>query len=438
MDRRIWVAAACAFLMACGGGGGGGGGEPIAPAPPAPPAPAPAPVAPPVTPDSLSDWQTHQGSAAHRGYVPLTLDASRFALAWQWQRDPPADPIGGINALVTSAGKVFVSHDVYFGDGVLYALDESTGAQVWRASFGQVPAMGPPAVAAGRVFVPTTGHEYTAVWSFDAGNGRFLQKSEFEAQWPNAQAPTVYGSQVFVGGGYYGGMTYAFDTASGARLWVADTPGIWDQFTPAVDSAYVYHYSGSGLAVIDRAAGSVLATIADPFGNTNTSYHGAPLIGSRGNVIAYSGGTYSGRASSSTEPVEPRVLSSFDLAGRRIAWRSQNTYMTAPALARGVVYVGSNRSPALHGLDEATGQVIWSWTVPGNLANEGFHRNVVVTDNLVFASSSSAVYAIDIATRQAVWSYPRPGMLALSADATLLIATGATASDGGVVAIRLR
>jgi outer membrane protein assembly factor BamB len=62
----------------------------------------------------------------------------------------------------------------------------------------------------------------------------------------------------------------------------------------------------------------------------------------------------------------------------------------------------------------------------------------VVTDNLVFASSSSAVYAIDIATRQAVWSYPRPGMLALSADATLLIATGATASDGGVVAIRLR
>ncbi len=387
---------------------------------------------------TVSDWATHQGTAGHRGHVPMRLDASRFALAWQWQREPATEPIGGINAVVTSAGKVFVSRDVYFGEGVLYALDELSGAESWRINFGQVPALGPPAVSQGRVFVPTTGHEQTALWAFDAATGQYLFKAPFEGQWPHAMAPTVHRSQVYVGAGYYGGTTYAFGASSGSRLWAADTQGVWDLFTPAVDDNHVYHHNGSALFVLDPVTGRTTASISDPFGNTDYAYHAAPMLGTRNNVIAFSGGAFSGRASSNVEPYAPRVLTSFDIAGRRIAWTSQHSYMTAPALAGGVVYAGSNQSPALHALDEATGRLLWQWTVPGNLANESFHRNVIVTDNLLFASTSTAVYAIDLATRQPVWSYPKPGMLALSADATLYIATGAIESDGGLVAIRLK
>jgi hypothetical protein len=34
----------------------------------------------------LPDWETHQGTASHTGYVPLTLNPDRFAYAWEWRR----------------------------------------------------------------------------------------------------------------------------------------------------------------------------------------------------------------------------------------------------------------------------------------------------------------------------------------------------------------
>jgi outer membrane protein assembly factor BamB len=299
--------------------------------------------------------------------------------------------------------------------------------------------MGPPAVAGGRVYVPTTGHERTALWAFDATTGQLIYRAPFEGQWPHTMPPTIHGSQVYVGAGYYGGVTYAFDAAQGQRLWTASASGVWDMFTPAADGDHVYHHSGEALHVFSPSSGQTLATISDPFGTTSHyQYHGAPVIGSRGNVIAFASGAFSGMASSNIEHYQPRVLSSFDIATRRRVWTTQHSYITAPAVAGGTIYAGSNQSPILHALDEATGQLRWSWAVPGNLANESFHRNVIATDNLVFASTSTAVYAIDIATRQHVWSYPQPGMLALSASGYLYIATGAVQSDGGLVAIRVR
>ena len=53
-------------------------------------------------------------------------------------------------------------------------------------------------------------------------------------------------------------------------------------------------------------------------------------------------------------------------------------------------------------------------------------------------STDANVYAIDLSTHQSVWQYGQPGMLAISGGSTLYIATGATISDGRLVAIRLK
>jgi len=79
---------------------------------------------------------------------------------------------------------------------------------------------------------------------------------------------------------------------------------------------------------------------------------------------------------------------------------------------------------------------LWSWTPP--TADTSFHRNIVVTRNLAFVSTDANVYAIDLNTHQAVWQYGKPGMLAISAASILYIATGATVSDGNLVAIKLK
>lgn len=385
----------------------------------------------------VADWEMHQRDAAHRGYVPIWLTPARFSQAWQLNVAPEGSSTR-INPVVTSKGKVYVSNDVYFSEASLYALNESDGSEAWKVSFGVVPALNPPAVSNEQAYVAVTGHSQTGLWAFNAETGTFLRNYGFEGQWPHVLAPTVYGEQVFTGGGYYGGTTYAFSTVDATRLWATNTGGVWDMFTPAVDEKYAYHHNGAALFMLDRVTGEPVATIADPFGSTSGySYHGSPMIGGRNNVLAFAKGAFSGMASSSTEQYDQRVISSFNIDTKRYEWSTSSAYLTAPAVANGVIYAARNAPMSLDAIDEATGKVLWSWAPLGN-GDTSFHRNIVVTRNILFVSTDKAVYALDLATRSPVWCYPKPGMLAISADRTLYIATGARSSDGGLVAVRLK
>lgn len=384
------------------------------------------------------EWETMQGNAAHSGYVPVWLDPAQFTVAWEWQRPPGNEPLGFINAVVTSADSVYVSTDVYAGDGTLYCLDERNGGERWRVSFPMTPALNPPAISGNQVYITTTGHEDTHLWSFDADTGDFVFRAPFSSQWANVLAPTIYEDEVYTNGGYYGGVVYAFDRYNADPLWSA-SKGNDRMSTPAVDDMYVYHHSGTSLEVWDRATGATVASIVDPFGSDDYyDYHGAPMLGGRDNVIAFAGDAFSGRASSSTEQYGERVLSSFNIETMEWEWATQHAYITAPAVANGVIYAASKSRLALDAIDEETGEILWSWGPGPSQGDSSFHRNIVVTQNLLFVSTDTAVYALDLATRQPVWRYDEAGMLSLSSS-TLYIATGfGRESDGGLVAIDLR
>lgn len=387
----------------------------------------------------LLDWATFQRNAGHTGFVNVQLDPARFSTAWQWSRPAgDSEPIGGINAVATGAGKVFVSKDIYFGQGALYALDEANGSVSWTYALGRMASLGPPAYADGRVYLPSNDPSSNcAIWSVDAALGTYLSRMSSACQWSSFFAPTPFDSGVFHTADT--GVVYNYFASDGSQQW-AQQAGAHDQATPAVDSRYVYQYgvNSAGLRVFDRLTGAAVATIADPFypGSNGYSMFSAPMLGSTGNVFSFSGGGFSGRAASSSEQYDSRVLVNYDVARQAVAWRSANAYLTHPALANGVVYVAGNSPASLDALSEADGRVLWSWTPPAGEAE--FHRNIVVTRNLVFVSTSASVYAIDLNTHQQVWRYPRPGMLAISAGYMLYIATGSRLSDGDLVAIRLR
>ena len=381
------------------------------------------------------DWETHQRNSAHSGYVPITLNPSRFSVAWEWTKDPDPEPIGGVNAVVAANGMVYISTDVYFGQGILYALDEADGAENWRTSLGMMPAMNPPATSDGVVYVATTGHADTFLWAFDAQTGGLIFKTPFEGQWPHELAPTVHGNQVYTGGGYYGGVTYSFSIADGARAWEHVASG-GDMYTPAVDDAYVYNHTGSALYLIDKTTGATSFSIIDPFGSSDYSYHGSPILGGRNNVVAYAGGAFSGRASSNVEQYGQRVLSSFDIDTASYEWSTSFAYLTTPAIANGVIFAARNDPMSLDAIDEATGETLWSWA-PSGTEDTSFHRNLVVTNNLLFVSTDRAVYALNLETREVEWTYPQAGMMAISEGRTLYIATGATESNGNLVAVKL-
>jgi outer membrane protein assembly factor BamB len=390
---------------------------------------------------SLADWQTFQRSATHTGFVNAAFDPARFTRIWTWSR-PAGDnePIGGINSVATGAGKVFVSKDIYSGEGALYALDETNGSLSWTYSLGPMASEGPPAFANGTVYVPSMDRsEQAVVWAIDATLGNYRFKSLSGGQWTSFFAPTVFGGSILHTS--QAGVVYSESAVDGSLQWSAPAYA-YDQTTPAADARYVYQYGTSGtapaLGVFDKSSGATIASIVDPFssGYSGYSMFSAPMLGSLGNVIVFSGGSFSGRAASSSEQYDSRVLVAYDVAGKAYKWRSANAYLTHPALANGVIYVARNVPPTLDALSEGDGHVLWSWTPPaGDLS---FHRNIVVTKNLAFVSTDAHVYAIDLATHQSVWSYPKPGMLAISASSVLYIATGATISDGSLVAITLK
>ncbi|HET7200379.1 MAG TPA: PQQ-binding-like beta-propeller repeat protein [Burkholderiales bacterium] len=386
------------------------------------------------------DWVTFQGDAAHAGFVDAQFDPALFAQIWSWSRpagDP--EPIGGINSVATTAGKVMVTKDIYFGQGAIYALNEADGTLDWTYAFGSMASEGPPAVWNGNVFVPTTDPgEHCVTWAIDATLGTHQFQMPSTCQWSNFFAPTALDGSVLLAAEY--GSVYSYSIFSGGLQWEMPA-GAYDQSTPAGDAQYAYQYGiGTGspaLKVFDRMTGATVASIPDPFASSSDySMFSAPMLGANGDAIVFSGGGFSGRAASSSEQFDSRPLVSYNIPGKSIAWRSANAYLTHPAIANGVIYAARNAPATLDALSEADGHILWSWTPPAG--NTSFHRNTIVTNNLVFASTDANVYAIDLNTHQAVWHYPKPGMLAISGNSILYIATGATLSDGNLVAIKLK
>ena len=372
----------------------------------------------------LGEWETFQRDAGHTGYVPTTFQPRSFAYKWEWRRQAPAGLQNYINTVATAPGMVFVS-DGGAGNLALRALRENDGSLAWQQTFQNYPALNPPAAANGKVYVATTGQQQTFLWAFHAVTGVPVFQSTFASQWSRVLAPTIRDGRVYINGGYYGGGVYAYNDTSGALQWSMFS-GDDKLSTPAVDQSRVYHYSGTALVTYDAATGSRLSSISDPY-NPAQGYdrNSAPMLGRADSVTAFSGGNYG-----------TRPLINFSVTGNAARWRTRRSYVTQPATAKGIVYAGSNTPRSFDAIDEATGQILWSW-IPQPL-DVSFHRNVVVTDNLVFISTNRAVYALDLTTRRPVWSYPVPGTLAISGSGTLYIVEGAVEGTGRLIAIALK
>lgn len=359
-----------------------------------------------------ADWPGFQGNPAHTAYVSQSLNTSEFALKWQ---------ITGangqtLNPVVVGDGKIFVSNPTYFNTAGLYVYDAASGARLWHVEYSGLYSVNPPAYANGRVYLQTGKASSSStppyLRAYDASTGQLAFQSEFEAQWGDYYAPTIFDDVVYVNGGYYGGM-YAFSAIDGARKWFVRL-NQYDRWTPAVDSTYAYAYTGSytpALTVVNRQTGLVAYSIPDPdFVWNGWSMNLAPMLGGMNDVLAINGGR----------------LIRFDLAGRAISWQRPRNFSGQPSVANGVIYAIDGG--VLTAWDQLTGTLLWSWNPPaGSLSGP-----MIVTDTHVLVSGSSSTYALNLGTRLSDWSYPVAGQLAL-ADYALYIA----AANGTLTAIRV-
>lgn len=362
---------------------------------------------------NATEWVTYQGNPSHTGYVDVTVDPVAFAQAWTVTIENAV----ALNPVTAGSGSVFVSTNSYFGTQVLRSVNAQTGAVRWSktftsATFGSVHGVHPPAYGNGSVYVTTSGHEDSFLWSFDALSGAPGLKSPYGNQWSTYKAPVVSQGAVYMAGGYYDGM-YAFNATTGDTLWFRQLPQV-SGWTPAVRDGRVYAYGvlneyySVGVSVFDATSGDTIWTLKD----NRLLTGGTPVLGGSNELLT----------------LRSDRLVSVNLGTKQVQWEQSGSFGGTAAVGNGTIYVISGQD--LQARSESNGTLQWSWTPPqGSPTGE-----IVVTRNVVFVSTSTDTYGVDIAARRQGWSYAAGGQLALSAQGYLFIAQ----QDGKLTAIAAR
>jgi len=294
--------------------------------------------------------------------------------------------------------------------GGLFVLDASTGKEQWTTTFGSAYSVNPPAYANGIVYIQT-GKGLPAppnspyLYAFNASNGSPVFCSSYSAQWQSYLAPTPYAGNVYVGGGYYGGM-YSFNGTSGQSKWFGNVP-MYDMWTPAVDGTYAYTYTGSGditpikgvFRVLNLSTGATVASVVDPvFQWTGYSMNSAVVLGTNHDAFTINGGRLVCWDTTIDATHSPHI-----------AWSETGNYAGQPTLANGVIYTRSGTT--LDALDELTGTLLWQWSPLGGGALTG---TMIATESDLFVQTGATTYAVDLTSHQTVWSHQITGPLTLS------------------------
>jgi Leucine-rich repeat (LRR) protein len=337
------------------------------------------------------DWGSHQGNAAHNGFMPIDLAHESFSLRWSITMSESVE----LHPVVVADGSVFATSSSY-RDNFLFAINSVDGSERWKKGYGDINSINPPAYANGYVYFQTGGHGDSFLRALNAVDGALQFKSSYSNQWSNYDAATPYGDDVYVAGGSYGGM-YKFNGSGGEQSWFTDLAQV-DHWTPAVDENNAYAFS-NGLAKINKTDGTIVNHIAAE----EFSWSGiTPVLGFDQDLFA----------------ISSRTLVAYDLRTQAVKWQKEANYTGDPTIGLGQVFALNNS--ALVVLDEFDGNVLWSWEPDNGASLSG---NIVVSKNLVFVHDNANTYAIDLKTHQQVWTYAAGGHLSLSNEGALYIAT---------------
>ena len=184
-------------------------------------------------PESPADWPTFRADNACSATSEAMVPAESRLL---WQYEPKAE--FPLSAPLPTA-PVVVGGLVFFGgyDGIVRALDASSGEPRWKAyTGGAVPL--PPTIWQGRALV---GSGDGWVYAFEARTGRLLWRfraapverripvyGQLLSTWPAASGVLVEEGTAYVAAGivnYDGTYVYALDAATGRVKWQNNTSG---------------------------------------------------------------------------------------------------------------------------------------------------------------------------------------------------------------------
>jgi outer membrane protein assembly factor BamB len=259
--------------------------------------------------------------------------------------------------------------------GAVYAFDAMTGQLLWRRTGSGEP---PPdlTVADGRVHVGfLLGHKLR---TYDAATGELL----WSASGPQF-APTVVDGVVYAADGLR--SLWALDAATGRRMWVAHGPLGGYGFGLAVADGVVYVGGNdidgtSPVYAYDAATGGLVWRT-----NTGAGVDGTPAV-ARGTVYVGSDRFYA-----------------LDARTGRIRWTAETGGVSSSAaVADGVVYIGS-ADGIVFAFEADTGEQLWMASAGGNISSG---QTAIVANGVVYIGTiEDVLFAFDAATGDQLWSF---------------------------------
>lgn len=245
----------------------------------------------------------------------------------------PVNPGGGlpIEGIAADSANLYV----VTSDGLLRALDQTTGRLVWSMSLpGQGQSNSPPTVYKGVVYVNATGESGT-LYAIAAGTGALLWAAPVENG--DDSAPVATDDGVYVS--FSGGLAYRFAPETGALTWWRNTNYEGGGgTTPVLHNGKLYVRDACCPAVLDAATGAVV----DATGTFNSAV--APTFS--GNIGYF---------------LQSGTLRAIDTSTSQVLWsqRADGRLITAPVVLSSEIAIGS-ASGTIYLIDPSTGKVDWS------------------------------------------------------------------------------
>jgi outer membrane protein assembly factor BamB len=293
-------------------------------------------------------------------------------------------------------------------DGRFLALDAKTGRVLWRHDSGRC-GWGTPVVWRRLVINSYIGHVCASpIPGKDGVIVAYAQRTG-AVRWrfrlgPCESSPLVVDGLVYAGDWH--GHVYALSARTGKRRWVFRADGAVKSSPSYADGKIYIGTYGSHVYALDAHTGKLVwrASAQQRLGHSGWFYsspaiaHGRVFIGSTDGKV-YSFGARSGKL--------------------RWSYTTGRYVYASPAVWRNLVLIGS-LDGVFYAFDAATGDVRWRFRANGKISG-----SASVVDGIVYFSTlSNRTYGLNARTGHAVWLYPDGEYTPVVADSHRLYVVG--------------
>ena len=305
----------------------------------------------------------YRGGPAHTGVLAGPVLAGNPYRAWRY------DTGGDLRSTPAISGTT-----AYFGtrNGYLVALDLLTRQPKWSFDLGGYPVRASPAIA-DRIVYLANGFN---VFAIDADTGQ--QRWKLPIDYAGESSPAIADGVVYVASKK--NNLYAIDARTGDLLWFYKTNGLLFGSPSVSGETVVIGGDDGNLFALDRAHGRLVWKT-----QIGSAIYSTPAIDDERVYVT----------------TRDRTTVALDLSTGEEIWSYPVGGSTSPAVADGVVYVGSDDG-AIYAIDAANGgDPLWLFA-SGNPAAQA---PVIAGDELFFASGAT-ITSLDWKTGNVIWQYP--------------------------------